>query len=90
MTRRRPTDTETYPEYVFLRMNVMRLRLEKGLTQTELAQEIKSVDQAYVSALERMQINPTLEVLSKFAKALECTVADLLTEPTDRADIPIE
>lgn len=86
MPRKRDTDTVTYPEYVWLRKNIIRRRLEKGWSQVEFAQEMQKIDQAYVSAVERMQINPTLEVLSKFANALQCTAADLLAEPLDDAD----
>lgn len=87
MPRKRETDTTTYPEYVWLAANLKRRREELGWSQINLAEAMKQVDQAYVSALERMQINPTLEVLSKFARALGCSAAELVAEPPEDLDV---
>lgn len=82
--RYRDTDTDRFPEYVWLSKNVTKLRLERGFSQAELATKMGSgTVQAYVSALERMQVNPTLEVLSRLAAALETTISDLFREPAD-------
>jgi transcriptional regulator with XRE-family HTH domain len=84
MATGREVDTVRFPEYVWLAQNMIRLRLQSGLTQTELSQRLgKNLDQSYISAMERMRVNPTLEVLSAIAKALDVTVADLVAQPAD-------
>jgi XRE family transcriptional regulator of biofilm formation len=59
-------------------MNVKRLRLKRGLNQTELAKRAK-VSQAFVAQLETgVQTNPNLDTLRRLAKALKVTVGELV------------
>ena len=52
---------------------IRRLRLERGLTQTELADRAK-VSQGIISRLEnRVRHNVNADVLKQLAKALGCT-----------------
>src|SRR4051794_10917035 len=56
---------------------IRRLRKQRGLTQEELANKT-GIAQKYVSALERGQrTNPSREVVSALAKALQVPVTDL-------------
>jgi predicted transcriptional regulator len=81
MPRKREVDTARFPEYEYIAHNCSERRTELGLSQTNLADRCSGMDQAYVSSVERMQVNPTLEVLSALAKALEWTLSDLVKEP---------
>lgn len=59
-------------------MNVRVLRQERGFNQTALAKRV-GVTQAYIAMLEKgSNVNPTLALLTKLAKALKVTVAELL------------
>ena len=49
---------------------VLRARLKKGWTQTELAQRV-GTKQANISRIEAGLANPTLELIQKVCKALE-------------------
>jgi transcriptional regulator with XRE-family HTH domain len=52
------------------------LRNAKGWSQERLSIETK-VDRSYISEIERGTRNPSLTTLSKLAKALDISVADL-------------
>ncbi|SHG64292.1 transcriptional regulator, XRE family [Bradyrhizobium erythrophlei] len=54
---------------VLVGKNVRRLRLQKGMTQEELAFEAE-IDLTYVGGIERGRRNPSLMVLVRIAKAL--------------------
>ena len=56
------------PEFELVRL-LIRKRLEKGLTQHELARKV-GTKQSAISRLESGRYNPTVEVLRKIAKAL--------------------
>jgi transcriptional regulator with XRE-family HTH domain len=57
---------------------VKMLRRQRGLIQTELAKRV-GVTQAYIAMLEKgHKVNPTLALLTKLAKALKITVAELV------------
>lgn len=60
--------------------NLRRLRVAKGLSQERLALEAE-IDRSYVGRVERGTENVTITRLESFAKVLEVTVAELLTEP---------
>lgn len=60
--------------------NVRRLRLERSLTQEQLAFEAK-IDLTYVGGIERGRRNPSLLVLIRLASALSVTPARLLEAP---------
>lgn len=56
--------------------NVRRLRLDRGLTQEQLAFEAK-IDLTYVGGIERAVRNPSLLVMVRVADALGVPPAEL-------------
>lgn len=61
--------------------NLKRIRLQKQMTQPELA-DAANVSKGYIYTLETGDMdNPSLDVLLKIANALDCTIADLSGEP---------
>jgi transcriptional regulator with XRE-family HTH domain len=64
--------------------NVRRLRLGKGLTQEQFAEQC-GFSQQYVSDLERGIRNPTVVSLYELAQALEAQPVDLVA-PDGEAD----
>jgi transcriptional regulator with XRE-family HTH domain len=60
---------------------VAELRINAGKTQAELSREA-GVSLMHLSAIERgVADNPKLATLTALARALGCTIADLLGEP---------
>lgn len=59
--------------------NVRRLRLEKGLTQEQLAVDA-DIDLTYLGGIERGKRNPSLLVLARISAALSTHPAHLLDE----------
>ena len=57
------------PEFALIKM-IIRKRIEKGLTQKELARKI-GTRQSAVSRLESGTYNPTISFLEKVAEALD-------------------
>ena len=57
--------------------NLRRLRVERGLSQEELAHRT-GIDRTYVSHLERLRYNPTLDMVERLAKALDVEPLALL------------
>ena len=60
-----------------LAVNMKRLRKERGWSQEVLADEA-GPDRTYISGIERKVKNPTVTVVERVAKALECGLGDLL------------
>ena len=60
-----------------LAVNMKRLRKERGWSQEVLADEA-GLDRTYISGIERKVKNPTVTVVERVAKALECGLGDLL------------
>lgn len=60
-------------------LRVKNLRLEKGLSQSDLA-EIMGTSNIMISRYERNEVKPTIDVLIRFAYALETKVAYLVGE----------
>jgi transcriptional regulator with XRE-family HTH domain len=59
-------------------MNLKALRKKRGLTQVELAKKLR-MKQAHLAMLESgAKPNPTLDTLRRLAKALKCTVTELV------------
>lgn len=58
--------------------NVQRLRLARGLSQEDLADEA-GVHRTYVSGVERGVRNPTVTIIAKLAKALGVAPGELLS-----------
>ena len=63
-----------------LAQNLKRLRLERGLSQEDLADRA-DIDRTYVSSLERSVYAAGIDVVDRLAKALSVTAADLLQSP---------
>jgi transcriptional regulator with XRE-family HTH domain len=59
--------------------NIRRLRLERGLTQEELAARIR-ITRNYVGMIERQENSPTVAMLERIAKALVIEPARLFDE----------
>ncbi len=57
--------------------NIRRLRLERGLTQEELA-DVARLNRNYVGMIEREENAPTVDVLESLANALEVEPIALL------------
>lgn len=57
--------------------NVRKLRLEHGLTQEALADEVELAP-TYVGQIERGRRNPTLAVVERFARVFGVDPIDLL------------
>ncbi len=55
------------------------LRLEKGLTQTELAFKCDDIDYSQINRIELEKINFTVSYLKLIANALEIEVEDILS-----------
>jgi transcriptional regulator with XRE-family HTH domain len=54
-----------------------RLRKERGWSQEALADEA-GLDRTYISGIERQVKNPTITVVERVAKALTCSLGDIL------------
>ena len=59
--------------------NVRRLRIERKLTQEQLAHEA-GIDLTYVGGIERGRRNPSVKVLGQIADALSVHPRELLAE----------
>ena len=60
-----------------LAANLKRLRKERGWSQEALA-DAAGLDRTYISGIERVVRNPTITVVERIAKALECRLGHLL------------
>jgi len=65
--------------YLVLADNVLRLRLEKGWSQSELAKRA-GTKQSNISRLEDGISNPTLKFIAKLSEALDVDIAELMKE----------
>ncbi|WP_084175702.1 helix-turn-helix domain-containing protein [Brevundimonas bacteroides] len=70
---------------VILGEKVRQLRLERGITQEQLAFEAK-VDLTYVGGIERGRRNPSLLVIARIAAALGAEPADLIAQKARAKD----
>ena len=57
--------------------NVRRFRKKLKMSQEGLGFEAK-IERSYVSAIERGKRNPSIQVVSKLAKALKINISDLI------------
>ena len=55
----------------------MKLRMKRGLTQERLA-ELSEISHRYLQSLEAGQKEPSINVVVRLRKALECAWDDLL------------
>jgi XRE family transcriptional regulator, master regulator for biofilm formation len=68
-------------------LRIKYFREKKNYSLTELAKR-SGVSKSYLSQIERnLQINPSLQLLSKLAKSLECSVDDLLGHDNEQVAI---
>jgi transcriptional regulator with XRE-family HTH domain len=65
------------PDLVALGAAIRRMRLERGISQEELAHQ-SGIDRAYMSSIERGQQNPGIASILGVARALELTAAELM------------
>lgn len=64
---------------VIVGQNVRRLRLEKGLTQEELAFDAE-IDLTYLGGIERGKRNPSIVVVARLSDALGVLPSTLLLD----------
>ncbi len=65
--------------------NIRRIRLQKQITQPDLAKKA-GVSKGYIHTLEAgVMKNPSLDVLGKIATALDTTIAELIGQPRTEA-----
>jgi transcriptional regulator with XRE-family HTH domain len=67
------------PSLVSLGAAIRRARLERALSQEELAHR-SAIDRSYMSSIERGGQNPGIVSIVRIARAMEMTVADLMHE----------
>jgi transcriptional regulator with XRE-family HTH domain len=60
-------------------LKVREIRIIKGMTQNQLAESV-GLDPSTLCKIERSKSNPSLSTLTKLAKALGVTIAQLLGE----------
>lgn len=88
--RGRPTGATTYeaePARAFGEA-VRALRTERGVAQETLA-HLAGVERSHMGKVERGEHMPTLALILKISRALECSSADLMAD-TERRLIPVE
>ena len=61
---------------------VRRLRIERGLSQEDLA-HLSRMDRTWVGGIERGEKNPSYEKLMYLAAALDVRISDLIAEADD-------
>ena len=67
-----------------LRTKLQQYRNRKGISQRELDKFV-NLTQSQLSKIENGSRKVTAEELQKIATALDCTIADLLDEPNQKA-----
>jgi transcriptional regulator with XRE-family HTH domain len=68
--------------YVTFSTNVLNLRTEQSLTQTQLANKM-GTSPGFVCDYEKGRRNPTLATVERFSIALGCSVSALLTPASE-------
>ena len=68
-------------DYIVIGSRIRAYRLERGITQEDLAFQINT-SAAYVSSIERGIKKPSLEKLSEIADVMHVTVNDFLYSPS--------
>ncbi|MET4576750.1 helix-turn-helix domain-containing protein [Ottowia thiooxydans] len=66
-----------HPDLIALGAAIRQARLEKKISQEELAHQ-SEIDRSYMSSIERGQQNPGIASVLRIARALEITGAELL------------
>ena len=70
--------------------NLRAARTELGMTQKALADAIGVHAHAHISRIENGGVNVSLDTANNLAKAIGCTVIDLLRSDRDQADVEIQ
>ncbi|HHF0457880.1 helix-turn-helix transcriptional regulator [Pseudomonas aeruginosa] len=83
--RGRPAGTTTFDAELAQAFGaaVRALRTERGIAQETLA-NLAGVERSHMGKVERGEHAPTLAIIFKIAKALECSTAVLMTEMESR------
>ncbi|TAL13830.1 MAG: XRE family transcriptional regulator [Aquabacterium sp.] len=68
-----------HPALVALGDAIRRVRLERGVSQEELAHQ-SEIDRSYMSSIERGQQNPGIVSILRIAQALDTTLTELAAE----------
>lgn len=64
-----------------LAWNLRRLRTARGVSQERLAADAE-IDRAYISEIERLKGNATVDVLDRLARCLDTSLAEFFRVPT--------
>jgi len=60
--------------------NIKKIRLEKGITQMDIVQNIQgNIDATNISRIEAGRTNPTVYTLHRIAEVLEVSVSELIS-----------
>ena len=65
------------PAHVLLGRSLVRLRMEQGMTQGQLAEKA-DISHRYLQSLEAGQKQPSINVVAQLRAALRCSWDDLL------------
>ena len=65
------------PAHILLGRNLVRLRMEKGMTQEALAEKA-DISHRYLQSLEAGQKQPSINVVAQLRLALRCSWDELL------------
>ncbi|TAK77159.1 MAG: XRE family transcriptional regulator [Aquabacterium sp.] len=68
-----------HPALIALGDAIRRVRLERGVSQEELAHQ-SEIDRSYMSSIERGQQNPGIVSILRIAQALDTTLTELAAE----------
>jgi transcriptional regulator with XRE-family HTH domain len=60
-------------------LNIRRIRLERGLSQEELA-SLVNINRNYVGMIERQENSPTIDMIERIAKALQVNPVELFEQ----------
>ena len=60
-----------------LGLNLKRIRTKKGISQGDIARELK-VSRGFISTIENGKTNPTLATIAKLARAIRVSVDKLI------------
>jgi len=82
-----PNQTQKCGAQLLFASNMKRIRLDKSLTQENVA-EGASLHPNYVSSVERGERNISIGNIERIACALGVSMAELLTTPRNRANLP--
>ena len=63
-----------------LSINLLRIRLDAGRTQEEMADQL-GISARYLGSIERRRVSPSVTLLGRFAKALKVDPCDLIQKP---------